>query len=152
MDMILEIIKDIRKGIVGYIKAQFILILITFLILSISLKVIEVPMAILISLAIAILDSLPIVGSGIVMIPWSIINFIIGNNQMGKSLAIVYIILVIVRQILEPKILGREIGVKPIYTFVSTVIGSLVLGPIGVIVGPLIAVIVNSILKIKKEP
>lgn len=150
--MILEIIKDIRKGIVGYIKAQFILILITFLILSISLKVIEVPMEILISLAIAILDSLPIVGSGIVMIPWSIINFIIGNNQMGKSLAIVYIILVIVRQILEPKILGREIGVKPIYTFVSTVIGSLVLGPIGVIVGPLIAVIVNSILKIKKEP
>lgn len=150
--MILEIIKDIRKGIVGYIKAQFILILISFLILSVSLKVIEVPMAILISLAIAILDSLPIVGSGIVMIPWSIISFIIGNNQMGKSLAVIYIVLLVIRQILEPRILGREIGVKPMYTFIATVIGPLVLGPIGVIIGPLIVVIVNSILKIKKEP
>ena len=152
MEFLLQIIKDTGKGIRGYIKSQLILMLMTFGILSVGLKIIEVPMAILISLGIAILDILPIIGSGIVMVPWSIISFISGNNQMGKSLAIIYISLLIIRQILEPRILGKEIGVKPIYTFISTVMGSIILGPIGVIVGPLIAVIINSIIKIKKEP
>ena len=155
MEFILKIIKDTGKGIKGYIKSQLILMLITFIILAISLTIIKAPMAILIALGISILDLLPIVGSGIIMIPWSIINFISGNNQMGIKLGIIYFVLIIIRQILEPRILGKEIGIRPLYTFLATILGSLILGPIGVILGPLIAVVINSALMIigeKKKP
>lgn len=154
MEFLLQIIKDTGKGIKGYIKSQLILMIITLIILSISLTIIDVPHPILISLGISILDILPIVGSGIVMVPWAIISFIVGNNQLSISLAIVYAILIIIRQIIEPRILGKEIGIRPLYTFVATILGSMILGPIGVILGPLIAVVINSVLKIintKKE-
>lgn len=148
MEFLLQIIKDTGKGIKGYIKSQLILMMITLIILSISLTIIDVPHPILISLGISILDILPIVGSGIVMVPWAIISFIVGNNQLGISLAIVYAILIIIRQIIEPRILGKEIGIRPLYTFIATILGSMILGPIGVILGPLIAVVINSVLKI----
>lgn len=155
MEFLLQIIKDTGKGIKGYIKSQLILMIITFIILSISLTIIDVPYSILISLGISILDILPIVGSGIVMVPWAIISFIVGNNQQGVNLAIVYAVLIIIRQIVEPRILGKEIGIRPLYTFIATILGSMILGPIGVILGPLIAVVINSVLKIintKQEP
>lgn len=155
MEFLLQVIKDTGKGIKGYIKSQLILMIITFIILSISLTIIGVPYPILIAIGISILDILPIVGSGIVMVPWSIISFITSNNKIGINLAIVFAILVIIRQIIEPRILGKEIGIRPLYTFVATILGSIILGPIGVILGPLIAVIINSVLKIiktKQEP
>ena len=155
MEFILRIIKDTGKGIKGYIKSQLILMAITFIILAISLTMIQVPKAILIALGISILDILPIIGSGIIMIPWSIISFISGENQMGINLAVIYVVLIIIRQIIEPRILGKAIGIKPLYTFMATILGSLLLGPIGMIVGPLIAVVINSTLMIigeKKKP
>ena len=75
MEFLLQVIKDTGKGIKGYIKSQLILMIITFIILSISLTIIDVTHPILISLGISILDILPIVGSGIVMVPWAIISF-----------------------------------------------------------------------------
>lgn len=151
MEFLLQIIRDTGKGIKGYIKSQFILMFITFIILSIGLKIIQVPRPILISMGIAILDILPIIGSGLIMVPWSIISFISGNNFLGKNLAVLYIVLILIRQVIEPRILGKEIGVRPIYTFMATILGSLILGPIGVIIGPLVAVIISSVIKIKKE-
>lgn len=150
MEFISHVIKDTGKGLKGYIKSQLILFLITFGILSIGLTIIENPYPLLISLGISILDILPIIGVGIVMIPWSIISFISGNSGVGTNLAIIYIVLILTRQILEPKIMGKEIGVRPIYTFASTILGSIFLGPMGVIIGPLIAVVVSSVLRAKK--
>lgn len=147
---ITHVIKDTGKGLKGYIKSQLILLLITFGILSIGLTIIGNPHPILISLGISILDVLPVIGAGIIMIPWSIISFISGNNGAGINLAIIYIVLILARQILEPKIMGKEIGVRPIYTFASTILGSIFLGPMGVIIGPLIAVVISSVLRAKK--
>lgn len=151
IDFITEIINDTGKGIVGYIKSQLILMTITFIAFSIGLYIIGAPLPILIALGIAILDIVPILGSGLVMIPWSIISFISGDTDMGTKLAILYVCLVILRQIIEPKITGDQIGVRPLYTFAATVLGSIILGPIGVIAGPIIAVIINSILRVKKK-
>lgn len=152
LDFLGQIIKDTGKGVKGYIKSQLIIMLITFIILGIGLTIINIPHSILISVGVSILDTLPIIGSGIVMIPWSIISFIVGNKEMGTSLAIIYVVLVIVRQIIEPRIMGNQMGVRPLYTFAATILGSMVLGPVGVIIGPLIVVIISSIIKINKEP
>lgn len=151
LDFLNQIMRDTGKGIKGYLKAQLILMFITFLILAIGLDIIDVSYSILIAILIAIVDILPVLGSGIIMIPWSLINFILGNNSLGKDIAILYIILTISRQFIEPKIVGKEIGVRPLYTFLSTIIGSIVLGPIGIIIGPLIAVVITSVLKSRKK-
>ena len=151
MDFIFQIIEDTGKGVKGYIKSQFILMGITFIILSVGFTIIDVSWAILIALGIAILDILPVIGSGIIMIPWSIISFIFGNTDMGIKLAVLYVSLAIIRQIIEPKIVGDQIGIRPLYTFFATILGSLILGPIGVILGPLIVVIISSIYRTKKK-
>ena len=122
-----------------------------FIILAIGLRILEVPYFIWISIVVSIVDVLPVLGAGIVIVPWSVISFILGNSYLGKGLALIYIILIITRQILEPKIMGKEIGVRPLYTFLATILGSLIFGPIGLILGPLIAVLVTSIIRTKKE-
>lgn len=147
----MKIIDDTGKGIIGYIKSQIILMIITFISFSVGLYIIGAPLSILIGLGIAILDIVPVLGSGLVMIPWSIINFISGNTDMGTKLAILYVVLTIFRQVIEPKITGDQIGLRPLYTFAATILGSLILGPIGVIGGPIIAIIISSIYKAKKE-
>lgn len=151
IDFFINVMEDAGKGIKGYIKSQMILMVITFIILSIGLTVIDAPWPVLIALGIAILDILPVVGSGIIMIPWSIISFISGNTDLGVKLAILYVSLAIIRQIIEPKIVGDQIGIRPLYTFFSTILGSLILGPIGVIIGPLIVVVISSIYRTKKK-
>lgn len=150
-DFLYQIINDTGKGIKGYMKAQITLMCITFIIAGIGLTIIEAPYPILISAVIAILDIIPLLGAGLVMIPWSIISFIIGNKDMGANLAIIYVILVILRQFIEPKIVGKEIGVRPLYTFIATILGTMILGPIGIILGPIIAVVINSIIKMKNK-
>lgn len=151
MEFLSQMIKDTGKGLKGYLKAQLMLMGITFIILTTGLMILKVPYFILIAIAISIVDVLPILGSGVILVPWSIISFILGNSYLGKGLAVIYIILIITRQILEPKIMGKEIGVRPLYTFLATILGSLILGPIGLILGPLIAVLVTSIIRTKKE-
>lgn len=151
IDLIREIIEETGKGIIAYIKSQLILMIITFISVSIGLYIIGAPLPILIGLGTAILDIVPVLGSGIVMIPWSLISFISGNTDMGTKLAILYVTLTIFRQVIEPKITGYQIGLRPLYTFAATVLGSLILGPVGVIAGPIIAVIINSIYKAKKK-
>lgn len=151
MEFLSQMIKDTGKGLKGYFKSQLILMGITFLILSIGLTTIDVKNAILISIGISIIDILPVLGSGIIIVPWSIISFILGNSYLGKGLALIYIIVIITRQVLEPKIMGKEIGVRPLYTFLATILGSIILGPVGLIVGPLIAVVITSIIRTKKN-
>lgn len=151
MEFISQMIKDTGKGLKGYFKSQLVLMGITFIILITGLTILKIPYSILISIAISIVDVLPVLGSGIIIVPWSIISFILGNSSLGKGLAVIYIILIITRQVLEPKILGREIGVRPLYTFLATILGSIVLGPVGLVVGPLIAVVITSIIRTKKN-
>ena len=150
-EFILQMIKDTGTGLKGYAKAQLILMGITLSILIVGLFILKVPYAILIAIAISIVDVLPVLGSGLVLVPWAIISFILGNSYLSKGLGILYIILLISRQLLEPKIMGKEIGVRPLYTFGATIIGSLVLGPVGLVVGPLIAVVITSVIKTKKN-
>lgn len=151
MEFLSQMIKDTGKGLKGYLKSQLILMGITFIILITGLMILKVPYSTLIAIAISIVDVLPVLGSGIIIVPWSIISFILGNSYLGKGLAIIYIILIITRQVLEPKIMGKEIGVRPLYTFLATILGSIVLGAVGLVVGPLIAVVITSIIRTKKN-
>ncbi|MBP2026140.1 AI-2E family transporter [Peptoniphilus stercorisuis] len=151
IDYLREVLNMSSIGIKGYIKAQIKLMIITFLILSIGLYFIGIDKFILKAFGIAIVDIFPVLGSGIVMIPWAISFFVRNSINTGVYIILLYISLVIIRQIIEPKILGDSIGLRPIYTLAATILGSLFLGPFGVILGPIVAIILNSIYTINKR-
>lgn len=140
-----RILRDTKKGIEGYFKAQIILMIMTFIIFSIGLLIIDAPYPMLIAFIIALVDILPVLGSGIIMIPWVLLSLLSKNSQLALGLAIVYLVATLIKQVLEPKITGDKIGIRPLYTFLATLIGTMIFGPIGIIVGPIIAVIIKSI-------
>lgn len=147
LELLDRIIKDSFMGIKGYLKSRVIILGIVFLILSVGFVIIDAPMPFLIAFLIALLDIVPLLGAGIVMIPWGMIAYFGANEDLGIGVFVLYFVLTILKQFIEPKVLGDQIGIRPLYTFIATVLGSMMFGPIGFILGPIIAVIINSIVK-----
>lgn len=145
---LLEALKAVLHVGLGYLKAQLIFFGINFLVMTVCFFIFDVPVPPLIALGICILDILPVVGSGIAFVPWLIVCFILGNTTLGIQLAVLYISLIVLRQVLEPIILGKNIGVRPIITFAASIVGLLVFGAAGLIVGPLIAAVLNAIYRV----
>ncbi|NLY44329.1 MAG: sporulation integral membrane protein YtvI [Clostridiaceae bacterium] len=138
---------DLLYALLGYLKAQLILMSITFVEVSIGLLIIGVDYAILIALFISVIDFFPILGTGTILIPWALISFITGNYPMGFSLIILYGVVTLVRQLLEPKIVGVQIGLYPLVTLMSMYIGLQLMGLPGMIMGPIVVLIVRNLQK-----
>ena len=111
----------------------------------IGLSIINVRYALLIAVIIGIIDALPVFGSGFIIWPWCIYNLIIGNYGMTIGLIILYVVLLITRQFLEPKIIGKQIGIHPLVTLMSIYIGIKIFGVFGFIIGPCIIIIIKSL-------
>ncbi|MCL2203726.1 MAG: sporulation integral membrane protein YtvI [Defluviitaleaceae bacterium] len=128
--------KSFSQAMAGYFRAQYILMSMVGIISIIGLLIIRSPFALFLGLLLAVLDFLPIVGAGSVLIPWALLSFIIGDTRQGISLAIIYGIITITRQVLQPKILGDQIGVHPLVSLMSIFIGFRLFGLLGLIIGP----------------
>ena len=142
--------KWVRKLGGGYLKAEATLILISFIISVIGLyllKVIgmDIKYPLLIALAIGFVDALPILGSGTVMVPWAIISALNGDLKLGISIIVLWIIMSVVRQFLEPKIVSGKIGIHPIFTLIAMYTGFKLIGVMGMLVGPIVLIILKSI-------
>ena len=121
-------IREITKNLGGYLKAQMILILVSFVISVIGLYIFKfvgmnVKYPLLIALAIGFVDALPILGSGSVMVPWAIISALNGDLRLGVAILILWIIMSLVRQFLEPKVVSGKIGIHPIFTLIAMYTG-----------------------------
>lgn len=142
--MILNV-KDNVIGTLGkFFKAYATLITITFIELSIGFLILRIPNSFLIAFVVAVVDILPILGTGAVLIPWTIIAFIFGENSMGIGILIIYIIVTIVRQTLEPKIVGQQIGLHPIVTLICMYVGTSLFGVAGLLLFPITATIIKK--------
>lgn len=143
-------IREITKNLGGYLKAQMILILVSFVISVIGLYIFKfvgmnVKYPLLIALAIGFVDALPILGSGSVMVPWAIISALNGDLRLGVAILILWIIMSLVRQFLEPKVVSGKIGIHPIFTLIAMYTGFKVMGVMGMLVGPIVLIIIKSI-------
>lgn len=105
---------------------------ITFLELSLGLTIIGIHGAVKIALLIAVFDIIPVLGTGGIMIPWTIITFIQGNYGLAIGLLAVYLTITIIRNILEPKIVGSRIGLHPVVTLICIFVGAKLFGVIGI--------------------
>lgn len=117
----------------------------------IGLTILGVSYAHLLALTVAFFDFLPILGPGTFYIPWSIWMFLSGNIRLGIGLLILYAIIVVVRQLLEPKVIGQSIGLHPLATLIALYFGFTLLGVWGLILGPAIAIAYKAFVDGQKE-
>ncbi|SFM00478.1 sporulation integral membrane protein YtvI [Gracilibacillus orientalis] len=130
--------------ILGFFKAQLLVSIIIFIVTLIGLYIIVPEYALIMSLIIWIIDFIPIIGSIAILGPWSLYMLITGDIFVGGQLAILAIILLAIRRTVEPKVMGKHIGLSPLATLIAMYIGLKLLGILGFIVGPLLVIAFNS--------
>lgn len=130
------ILSEIKKAITGFMKAQLLLVAMTIGIVLIGLIILKVEHAIVIALCIGLVDLLPYIGSGTVFLPWIIYSAMTGNLSLAIGLGILYIVVLIQRQISEPKVLSKSIGLNPLATLVALFVGLKWFGFLGLALGP----------------
>lgn len=137
--------ENVLKGIVTYLKAQTKLVSLTFILIFVSLVVLGVKNAFSVALLCAIFDVLPLLGVSAIFIPWIIYLVVVGNTTLAIWLAVLLGVVIIVRQILEPKITGDSLGVSA-FTMLSFMIVSLSLfGVAGLILSPILIILVKAL-------
>ena len=105
------------------IRSYALIMLLTFTELGILFSIFGIPKAFLKALLIAIFDVMPILGTGGIMIPWFVISLVLGHTALGLKLAVIYAIVTVVRNYVEPKIVGAQLGLHSIITLASMFIG-----------------------------
>lgn len=133
----------IRQFVVSY----GLILIITFAELSVGFLIIGFDSAFLLAAVISIFDILPVVGCGGILIPWALISLVIGSTRAGVGIALLYVVITVVRNVVEPKIVGRQVGLHPLVTIMSMVIGSSLMGGVGLFGLPIALAVVNKLNK-----
>lgn len=143
-------LREIISSLGGYLKAEVTLILVTFFISLTGLYILKfvgfnIKYPLLMALFIGFVDALPILGSGTVMIPWAILSGINGDIKLGIAIIVLLIIMSVIRQVVEPKLVSKNIGVHPIFTLIAMYTGYKIIGVMGLLIGPIVLIIFKNI-------
>ena len=130
----------------GYLRAYVLLFVMTFGELLLGLLILVVDYAFLLALITAILDILPVLGVGTVLLPWALLSFVTVNVFLGVGLFILYGIITVVRQIAEPHLVGKSLGLHPILMLISFYVGWKLFGVVGIFLGPTVGLLVKAFL------
>ena len=133
--------ENLKYAMGGYFKAQFKIMGVVFAILLVGFTLMQIRFSILLAIAIAFLDFLPFFGTGTALIPWAIYKFLVGDYKMVAALVILYGVTQLVRQLIQPKLVGESMGLNPLYTLfllylgyrVGSVLGMIFAVPVGLI-------------------
>ncbi len=134
-----------------YVKSYLQIMGITFVIMLAGFMILGVKNALNIALIIAVLDLLPLIGAGAVLLPWSIFAFILGNVALGVGLIILFLVYTVIREAAEPRILGKSLDVHPIVTLISIYTGYALFGFSGLVAFPILSVLFTGLLKKDKS-
>lgn len=147
INMMTDVRDIVFKNVFKLIKSYIIIMLITFVELSCGMLILRVENGIFVALIIAIVDILPVLGCGTVLIPWGIIALVQGDYLLGAGLLILYVVILIIRNIIEPKIIGDQVGLHPLITLLTIFIGLRLLGVIGMFALPIAAIVIYQLYK-----
>ena len=139
--------RAVSAGFGGYIRAEFLLSVGVFFILLGGFLLIRQPYALLLALALAVLDFIPILGSGTAMVPWAVIDLITGDYRHALGIMAVWGLVALFRRLGEPKILGNQTGLSPLTSLVSVYVGMKVAKVWGMILGPVVCLVVRNVLR-----
>lgn len=138
------VVANMKIAVGGYFKAQFKIMAVIFVILLAGFLILRVPLAALLALLIALLDFLPFFGTGTALIPWAVYKLITQDFKMAIGLLILYAVTQVVRQLIQPKLVGDSMGLDPLMTLFLLFIGYRLGGVLGMILAvPLGMIIIN---------
>jgi len=143
-------LREIISTLGQYLKAQATLISISFVIVLVGLIIMSITgfnikYPLLAAIGIGFVDALPILGAGSIMIPWSVCSALNGDIKLAIGLLVIYAVIIITKQILEPKIVSKKIGIHPIFTLIAMYTGFKIIGIFGMFIGPIILIILQNI-------
>ncbi|MFP4197958.1 MAG: sporulation integral membrane protein YtvI [Halanaerobium sp.] len=142
---IANVFTQLNRSAVGYIRAMLILITISGIIAGTGVKLLGNQYALIVGIAAAVLDLIPIIGPALLFYPWIIMSIIFGNFSQAISLFLLHLFLAGVRSASEGKIMGKNLGLHPLATMIALFSGYRILGTIGFVVGPTFLVIIKAI-------
>lgn len=134
-----------------YLRAYLWLLFLTFLELFIGFCILRVEYAFLLAAVIAVVDLLPVLGVGTVLIPWSVVELFGRNLRLGIGLLILYGTVSILHQVLEPKLVGKSLGLHPLLTLMAGYVGYRTFGFLGMAVAPFVALLCKSLLRARTD-
>ncbi len=142
---LLQFMRDVRQTALaafgGYLKAQLLLSVGVFFILLAGFVFIQQPYGMLLALGLSVLDFIPILGSGTVMVPWAFIALFTGEFVDAVEIMVIWGIIALFRRIAEPKFVGNQTGLSPVLSLVSIYVGMKLGGVMGMIFGPILALV-----------
>lgn len=143
-------VRDLISSLGHYLKAEATLVIISFAVSLIGLYLFQfmgfnIQYPLLVALGIGFVDALPILGSGSVMIPWAIISAINGDIRLALAILLLWVIMSVVRQFAEPRVVSKHIGIHPIFTLIAMYTGFKAIGVLGMFVGPIVLIILKNI-------
>ncbi|MCL1630610.1 sporulation integral membrane protein YtvI [Sporolactobacillus sp. CPB3-1] len=140
-----HVLSELKKTCIGFVRAQFLLVFMTMLLIYTGLLVLRVPHPLTISLVTGVIDLIPYLGTGVIFIPWILYQFFTHHYFFTICLSSLYIAAIIQRQLMEPKILSMAIGIDPLASLISIYFGFRWIGLPGIIIGPLTLVAIKTL-------
>lgn len=147
---VITTLSGIKNAIFGWLKAQLKLSGITWVILTMGLILLRIPYAPLWAGCIALLDAFPVLGTGTALLPWSLICLLQHDNGRAVGLLGIYTVISLSRSILEPKLVGKHLGLDPLATLVALYAGYKLWGLPGMLLSPVLAVAAIELMRVKK--
>ena len=147
----LPMLQRLKHSVSGWLLAQAKLMSITFLTLCAGFLILQISYAPLWAAVISLVDALPILGTGMVLAPWSLVCYLQGDTVRAIGLLGVYAAASLLRSILEPRLVGKQLGLDPLITLLAIYTGYRLWGFGGMILSPLLAVVVTGAVKAEKS-
>lgn len=137
-------VKRLKSAGLAYIKAQGIIIFLIAVVMSVGLLLMRNNYAILLGIGISVFDAVPVMGSGIILVPWALVEIARGNFFGASVLITLFVIATFLREILEPKLLGKELGMKPLFVLMAVYVGAKLFGIGGILLGPVALTVLKA--------
>lgn len=144
-------VKRLKSAGLAYIKAQGIIIFLIAVVMTLGLLLMKNSYAILLGIGIAVFDAVPVLGSGIILIPWALIRIARGDFFGASILITLFVIATFLREILEPRLLGKELGMKPLFVLIAVYVGAKLFGIGGILLGPVALTVLKATDDVIKE-
>lgn len=145
LDRYLSLLKQVRTALAGWLKAQFKLMVLCFLIVGAGLLLLRIPYGPIWAFLIALVDAIPVLGTGTVLLPWGLICLLQGQSVKAIGLWGIYVVALLSRSILEPRLVGKQLGLDPLITLIALYIGFQLWGIGGMLLSPMVCVVLSEI-------
>ncbi|MFZ3588773.1 sporulation integral membrane protein YtvI [Bacillus sp. DJP31] len=146
-DKLLFMTTQLNRAGIGFVKAQLLFSVLTFILSYVGLLIIQADYPILLSIVIVLVDILPVLGTGSVLVPYAVYCFLSNQQETGVGLIILFLVITVVRRVIEPKVYSSSMGISPLASLISMYLGFQILGFIGLIVGPSIVILFDTLRK-----